>query len=409
MLTLSPSTLTALHTRLHPFTVRDFLTTLPQELAVAILTWTDACTVARVERVCRAWQRVARESAVWRGLCWRRGWRGDVEGYTPTYPLDAATHGHAHLEPAIDWRHVYRRRTQLNRHWQDGRYATRVFSGHTAPIYCLQFDREKIISGSRDTTLRVWDMQSGQCQRTLRGHGGSVVCLQYSDRYIVSGASDGCLIVWDVRTGEALRVLRGHAETVLNVRFDGRAIVSCSRDSTIKLWRTEPEPESLAPFRTLVGHRAAVNAVQYHGDTIVSGSGDRVIKVWSASTGQLLRNLLGHTRGIACLHFDGTTLVSGSSDATLRIWDVHKGVQLRLLRGHTDLVRSVAFDADRIVSASYDGTVRMWSRETGREMWIVRGRHTERIFKVGLSEGRLVTGAKDRCIIVWEFTHGLDG
>jgi WD40 repeat protein len=57
-------------------------------------------------------------------------------------------------------------------------------------VYCLQYDDEKIISGLRDTTIKIWRRGDLQCEKRLSGHSGSVLCLQYDERIIVSGSSD---------------------------------------------------------------------------------------------------------------------------------------------------------------------------------------------------------------------------
>lgn len=63
-------------------------------------------------------------------------------------------------------------------------------------MYCLQYDDQKIISGLRDHTIKIWQRDGLQCSRTLRGHSGSVLCLQYDDRVIISGSSDTTVRYW---------------------------------------------------------------------------------------------------------------------------------------------------------------------------------------------------------------------
>jgi F-box and WD-40 domain protein 1/11 len=58
---------------------------------------------------------------------------------------------------------------------------------------------------------------------------GSVVCLQYDDKVIISGSSDSTVRVWDVKTGEMLYTLIHHCEAVLHLRFNNGMIVTCSK------------------------------------------------------------------------------------------------------------------------------------------------------------------------------------
>lgn len=270
----------------------------------------------------------------------------------------------------INWRRLYRNRSLIEKRWREGKCKMRVFPPtsalpgdmHLEGIYCLQFDEDKIISGSRDRSIKIWDMRTGECRRSLVGHSASVLCLQYDDRYIISGSSDTTIVQWDIERGTKVRTLFGHMESVLNLRFSSDRIVSCSKDRTVRIWDLDGNP-----LKVLRGHRAAVNAVQFQGRQVVSASGDRTIKLWDMDTGACLRTFDSHSRGIACVEFDGVRIVSGSSDQTIKIWDAATGECIHTLAGHTDLVRTLQLDtkADRIISGSYDGSLRIWSLSQG--------------------------------------------
>jgi F-box and WD-40 domain protein 1/11 len=65
----------------------------------------------------------------------------------------------------------------------------------------------------------------------LTGHTGSVLCLQYDDLVIISGSSDSTVRVWDVKTGEMTNTLIHHCEAVLHLRFNNGMMVTCSKVS----------------------------------------------------------------------------------------------------------------------------------------------------------------------------------
>jgi F-box and WD-40 domain protein 1/11 len=163
-----------------------------------------------------------------------------------------------------------------------------TFSG----VYCLQYDNEKIISGLRDTTIKIWRRGDLQCEKRLAGHTGSVLCLQYDERIIVSGSSDSTVRIWDVNTGDQLNMLGQHIEAVLHVRFANGMLVTCSKDRSIAVWDMV-SPQEINLRRVLVGHRAAVNVVDFDHTYIVSASGDRTIKVSFLSRLSIIFCLLG--------------------------------------------------------------------------------------------------------------------
>lgn len=139
-------------------------------------------------------------------------------------------------EIQLTWKLVYKHGAHLSKNWQTGKAKLTELQGHRDAIYALQFDKTKIITGSKDDTIKVWCLQTHQCIKTFTGHLGSVLCLEFNEKFIVSGSSDATIIVWDADTGKKIKILVGHAESVLNLKFDGKWIVSCSKDKTIKVF-----------------------------------------------------------------------------------------------------------------------------------------------------------------------------
>lgn len=285
----------------------------------------------------------------------------------------------------IDWKYLYTMRRRLEANWEHGRYTNFQLphpdypdEGHRECIYSIQYNPQYLVSGSRDLTIKVWDMKTRRCLRTLKGHRRSVLCLQFDsspeEDIIVSGSSDSDVIIWRFSTGDIIEVLKhAHQESVLNVKFDKRILVTCSKDKTIKVFNRKPlrpgdlgypitdqvgtvvnvgynippsiEDAPVIPPWTMIGqltgHSAAVNAVQIHEREIVSASGDRYIKVWDWPTQEVQRTIIGHHKGIACVQYDGRRIVSGSSDNEVKIFDCQTGLEVTTLKSHTALVRTV--------------------------------------------------------------------
>jgi WD40 repeat protein len=191
---------------------------------------------------------------------------------------------------------------------------------------------------------------------------------------VISGSDDNTVRIWNATTGEVEADLKGHTDWVRSVAFaqDGSRVVSGSDDKTVRIWNaTTGEVEA-----ELKGHTDWVMSVAFaqDGSRVVSGSYDKTVRIWNATTGEVEAELKGHTNLVTSVAFaqDGSRVVSGSYDKTVRIWNATTGEVEAELKGHTNLVMSVAFaqDGSRVVSGAYDNTVRIWNTVTGKSQLI---------------------------------------
>ncbi|QRV94610.1 hypothetical protein RhiJN_22628 [Ceratobasidium sp. AG-Ba] len=290
-----------------------------------------------------------------------------------------------------------------------------------AQVCCVTFspNGRRIVSGSFDNTVRVWDAETGaQIGDPLAGHSHSVTSVAYSPdgRRIVSGSGDKTVRVWDAEKGAQIGdPLAGHSHWVTSVAYspDGRRIVSGSVDKTVRVWDAETGAQIGDP---LAGHSHSVRSVAYSPDgrRIVSGSVDKTVRVWDAETGaQIGDPLAGHSHPVTSVAYspDGRRIVSGSYDNTVRVWDAETGAQIGdPLAGHSDLVTSVAYSPDgrRIVSGSYDNTVRVWDAETGAQIGDPLAGHSDLVTSVAYSPDgrRIVSGSYDNTVRVWDAETG---
>ncbi|KAG6861537.1 hypothetical protein C0995_015270 [Termitomyces sp. Mi166 len=380
----------------------------------------------------------------------------------------------SHLTP--DYKLLYQTHMKLYNRFRTSSYRLSALqtrgapnNAHTNTIYCLQLytypsGLQVLFTGSRDRTVREWNLTTGIVERVIGGvHTASVLSVCVHGGYLASAGSDNRVAVWDLEQNQLHKVLMDHTDSVLCVRFDDRRLVSCSKDHTV---RTYSFPD-LTPQNILRAHRAAVNAVSISRNLIASGSGDKSIKVWDPDTGTLLRTFeLHHNRGIASIDFRYPHILTGSSDKHLRLvntlnlkqgWstspeyhydppgsaspssspafttpsdsrlmcqccgseNVHlvpTGVQGPCV--HIDLVRSVVLGEDFVVSGSYDLSIKvplfcalhlkLWDRKTGGMIADLTGGHTARIFCIGIDRTKIVSCGEDQRICIWDFSHGID-
>ncbi|KAG2108421.1 WD40 repeat-like protein [Suillus discolor] len=347
----------------------------------------------------------------------------------------------------LNWHTLYRSRATLERRWRDPRGEPRVMriEGHGDSVYCLDFDSRRIITGSRDRTIKVWCIRTGECLATFEAHLGSVLCLKFEKDFdakrscsrrsfsrgpinseeeegganedanegeeeeshgmMVSGSSDCTVRVWDLyakHRGSGVRadvraILRGHSGGVLDLRMDENWIVSCSKDALINVYSRS----TLTLHAVLRGHEGPVNAIGLEGGRVVSASGDGRMMLWDAASGRCERVFEGHERGLACIEFKDDLILSGSNDCTIKLWRASTGECLHTFAGHTLLVRALCFDPKTGVWEWREPAV-----DLVREF---RDLHASHIFDVKFDVGRIVSTSHDQKIVVLDFTDGIEG
>ena len=290
-------------------------------------------------------------------------------------------------------------------------FKVKTLKGHTDLVNSVVFspDGKSIASASRDNTVIIWDIKTGNSIKTLQGHTDTVKSVVFSpdSKYIASGSLDKTIKIWDVETGSILHTLKGHKNFVLSVAFshDGKYIASGSNDNTIRIWDVNTGNQ----INILKGHKSSVCSVTFSpdGKYITSGSLDRTIIIWDVETGNQIKIFKGHKSSVCSVTFspDGKYITSGSLDRTIIIWDVETGNQIKIFKGHKDLVWSVAFSPDGkyIASGSRDKTIKIWDVETGNQIKTLKG-HKDQVRSVAFSpDGKHVaSGSWDKTIRIWE-------
>ena len=113
--------------------------------------------------------------------------------------------------------------------------------GHTDLIYCIKASASMALSGSGDKTVRLWDLRTGKCVRTMLGHTGSVFSVDMDGhcRTAVSGSEDKAVKLWDLGSGHCIATYEGHSTSVRDVVMheSGSSFMSAGRnDHTVKAW-----------------------------------------------------------------------------------------------------------------------------------------------------------------------------
>ncbi|XP_019870810.2 F-box/WD repeat-containing protein 7 isoform X2 [Aethina tumida] len=375
---------------------RDFISLLPKELALNVLSFLDPKDLLRAAQTCRSWRFLADDNLLWKEKCKQAGIE-DVprKRCSPRCP--------SNMSP---WKAAYMRQNLIEANWRSKPIRPpKMLKGHDDHVItCLQFCGNRIVSGSDDNTLKVWSATTGKCLRTLVGHTGGVWSSQMSGSTIISGSTDRTLKVWDADTGVCIYTLYGHTSTVRCMHLHGKTVVSGSRDATLRVW----DIETGSFLHVLVGHLAAVRCVQYDGRLVVSGAYDYTVKVWNPETEECLHTLQGHTNRVYSLQFDGVHVVSGSLDTSIRVWEVETGQCKHMLMGHQSLTSGMELRNNILVSGNADSTVKVWDIVTGHCLQTLSGpfKHQSAVTCLQFNSRFVITSSDDGTVKLWDVRTG---
>ncbi|KAL0342397.1 UNVERIFIED_CONTAM: DENN domain and WD repeat-containing protein SCD1 [Sesamum calycinum] len=296
----------------------------------------------------------------------------------------------------------------------------RVLRGHTGAVTALHCvtkrevwdlvgDRDDagfFISGSTDCTVKIWDpsLRGSELRATLNGHSRTVRAINSDRGKVVSGSDDHFLLVWDKRTTQLLEELKGHDAqsrsnqarfglefpaihiTYLNLTLvsivrilSGERVLTASHDGTVKMWDVRTD----ACVATVGRCSSAILCMEYDDSTgiLAAGGRDVVANIWDIRAGKEMHKLVGHSKWIRSIRMVGDTVITGSDDWTARMWSVSQGTCDAVLACH---------------DGSSDGLLRFWEYDDGAIRCIKNVTiHNAAVLCINAGEYWLGTGAAD--------------
>jgi hypothetical protein len=297
------------------------------------------------------------------------------------------------------------------------------FEGHKGPVLSLAFspDGRRIFSGGSDTTVRMWDVETGKELLQFKGHQFGVSALAVSpDGKLLLSTDNQKVHLWDVQKGTSRRVLAMAAELVTGVAFPSLGPVEVSanfRDNRMEAWDVD-QSRRLAQFG--LDTRKVQNVTPSPDGKRALTAAESSVGLWDLEKGRQVQRLTGHKGLVVRAVFspDGKLAASGGSDRTIRVWDLEGGKEVNTIKAGSVVV-ALAFDREgkRLLSGAsaragpvfeQDSPVvdsrplRLWDARTGRDLALFDG-PSGAVWAVAFSpDGRwALSGGEDAVIRLW--------
>ncbi len=257
-----------------------------------------------------------------------------------------------------------------------------------AALCCLngQSTATLIASSSNDKTIKVWDIESGICVRTLNDSGVITQLQQVTDGQLIGSSFSGQINTWSLISGKLMSTVSttsfssrsDDSVTALSLlAFSDAAVVSGFDTGAIKLWSLASG--EVHTFDAKTAHYGPVRAFEpiYNGDTVLlaSGGNDGFISNWNMSEFKRVRSIHHSFDQVTSLRQIGTRrLASGSADGSIKIWTWANEKCERKLEGHTRSIGSLELVSRAVLaSGSRDKTIRLRSLDTGKCIQVLTG------------------------------------
>ncbi len=248
--------------------------------------------------------------------------------------------------------------------------------------------------GNDNNVIRIWQVESLNKShqipsKILTGHDDNIWAIAFNPdgTKIVSGSSDRTVKIWNSQTGQCLKTFFGHNRPILSVAFspDGNTIASCGGHSTIKLWNIETGECD----RTIQEKASYTIKFNCNGLILASGHTSGIVKLWDTNNGQCIQTLGSFGKPIVSIAFshDGN-IAYGSYDGTVTVWDINNNKSIAILQQNFSSPWSLAFSKDsNLLAVGRDSeVVQIWDIKTGKIVAFLKGdRHVEKVNIAGVT------------------------
>ena len=226
-----------------------------------------------------------------------------------------------------------------------------------------------LVSAHEDGTVGIFSTQS-QGPKMLKGHteGVQSLCITKDEQFVFSGSKDNSIRIWNVSQGMCIKKLVDHYSAILNLKLnqtESQLISTCN--NMVFVWNTQ----KWTLDKQFEAHQGEIYCIWmlHKTNIIVTGSIDRTVRFWDMDKQYAnVNSFEGHSDAVldvlTCV--EQNMMFTASADFTVKAWSLDNRSCLATFEGHTQVVKSLAYSPKLrlLFSGSKDGSIRCWDAST---------------------------------------------
>lgn len=246
----------------------------------------------------------------------------------------------------------------------------KTLEGHSGAIKCLCWiSDERLASASKDATIRIWDSKTGESIVVLEGHDKEITSLLATrgGNRLISGGRDGTTKIWNMSMSQPQCIMSLEAGTfgvnAMAMSPNNKLLAISDSIGTMSIWDVSLG-KCLMQFR---GSFAVHSFIWLNDGRIATTSQDSTIEIWDSFSGERVSVLKGHSARVSSiiLSRDASVLLSASWDKSVKIWDLSTPIENDIEMLEKSPTYVIASPDGTLFASVYSGTVEVWDSAAG--------------------------------------------
>ncbi|KAN0023954.1 hypothetical protein ACTFIV_008345 [Dictyostelium citrinum] len=415
---------------------------LPSEVIEKIFSYLFEYDIYRVSLVCNYWNQITKSNDIWLNIYKKRSYHCELLKQNVK---------------EIDFKSVLKLHKSVKANWKNGKFKSTVLTGHTESISSILFTGNKILSSSRDQTLKVWDYYTNECIKTFNNKS-IINCMEkdFENKRIACGTLNGFLNVYNLETSTLEHSEKAHHGFIVTLKANNDSSIFCSgsKDKDIKLWKFNDlnlididDSDEFSDFglvkqknndnnhssnnnnnnknnnfsttstlllKKLGSHELTVNNIEWcnYNNNHVWSSGGKTIKQWDIESGQLITTYSSPSRIInsGCLSVKNG-MVACAGEGPISIWDSRMDIitPTKTISPESQFIYCLQYEPSlhSLVTGDGDNKVKCFNEKTGTIEQTFLG-HTHPVSFINYNPSYIVSSGIDGNIWVWNFLSNMN-